>query len=87
MDGLAQRRTVVVHSRLAIRELRLDAARSRRHGLQVMTLEQLAARLAGGFLQPVDDEALRTAIRAALPETGLGELDGIKPSRAWSMRP
>ena len=78
MDGLAQRRTVVVHSRLAIRELRLDAARSRRHGLQVMTLEQLAARLAGGFLQPVDDEALRTAIQAAFPETGLGELDGIK---------
>jgi hypothetical protein len=76
--GVAQRRTVVAHGRLAMRELRLDAARDRRHGLQVMTFEQLASRLAGGLSRPVDDEALRTAIQAALPETALGELDGIK---------
>ena len=61
-----------------MRELRLDAARERRHGLQIMTFEQLAARLAGGLTQPVDDEALRAAIQATLPETALGELDAIK---------
>ena len=73
-----RRRTVVAHSRLAMRELRLDAARERRHGLQVMTFEQLAARLAGGFSRPVDDDALREAIVSVLPNSGLGELDGIK---------
>ena len=74
----APRRTVVAHSRLKMRELRLEAARKRRHGLQVMTFEQLAARLAGGLTQPVDDDALREAIAAVLPETALGELDAIK---------
>jgi PD-(D/E)XK nuclease superfamily len=61
-----------------MRELRLRAARERRHGLQVMTFEQLAARLAGGFARPIDDAALRAAIQAVLPVTVLGELDSIK---------
>ena len=43
-----------------------------------MTFERLAARLAGGLAQPVDDDALREAVTAVLPETALGELDGIK---------
>ena len=43
-----------------------------------MTFEQLAGRLAGGLIRPVDDDALRFAIKAALPEVALGELDGIK---------
>ena len=73
-----QRHTVIAHSLLRMRELRLEAARGRRHGLQIMTFEQLAARLAGGMAQPVDDDALREAITAVLPETALGELDGIK---------
>ena len=72
------RRTTVAHSRLRMKELRLAAARERRHGLQTMTFEQLAARLAGGLTQPVDDDALREAISAVLPETDLGELEGIK---------
>ena len=72
------RHTVIAHSLLRMRELRLEAARGRRHGLQIMTFEQLAARLAGGLVQPVDDDALREAITAVLPETALGELDGIK---------
>ena len=75
---VAHRRTVVVHGRLAMRELRLNAARERRHGLQIMTFEQLAARLAGGLTRPVDDETLRAAIQTTLPETALGELDAIK---------
>jgi PD-(D/E)XK nuclease superfamily len=61
-----------------MRELRLDAARARRHGLQIMSFEQLAVRLAGGFARSIDDESLRAAIQAALPETALGELDSIK---------
>lgn len=73
-----KRRTIVAHGRLAMRELRLDAARRRLHGLQILSFEQLAARLAGGFTRPVDDESLRSAIQVALPETALGELDGIK---------
>ncbi len=76
--GESPRRTVVAHSRLGMRELRLEAARNRRHGLQVMTFEQLAARLAGGLTRPVDDDVLRQAVAAVLPETDLGELDGIK---------
>ena len=72
------RRTVVAHSRLRMRELRLEAARKRWHGLRIVTFEQLAARLAGGLTQPVDDDALREAFVAVLPETDLGELDGIK---------
>ena len=77
MDS-AVRHTVISHSRLRMRELRLEAARGRRHGLKVMTFEQLAARLAGGLAQPVDDDALREAITGLLPGTALGELDGIK---------
>ncbi|WP_420995212.1 PD-(D/E)XK nuclease family protein [Cupriavidus sp. 30B13] len=72
------RRTVIVQGRLAAREWRLKAARGRLHGVQVISIEQMAARLAGGFLAPVDDDALRTAIQDALPVTPLGELDGIK---------
>ena len=72
------RRTVVAHSRLRMRELRLEAARNRWHGLRIVTFEQLAARLAGGLTQPVDDDALREAVLAVLPEADLGELDGIK---------
>ena len=43
-----------------------------------MTFEQLAARLAGGLVRPVENDALREAIKAVLPNTALGELDGIK---------
>ena len=73
-----ERRTTVAHGRVTMRELRLRAAREHCHGLQVMTFEQLAARLAGGLTQPVADDALREAINTVLPTIGLGELDGIK---------
>lgn len=76
--GAGIRATVVAHGRAAIRQLRLEAARTRRHGLQVMTFEQLAVRLAGGFARPIDDESLRAAIQAILPATPLGELESIK---------
>lgn len=73
-----QRQTYIAHGRLASREIRLDAARHQHHGTQVMTFEQLAARLAGGFAQTIDAETLREAIQRVLPSTDLGELDAIK---------
>ena len=73
-----ERQTIVVHGRVAMRELRLSAAREHHHGRQVMTFEQLAVRLAGGLAQAVDDDALREAIKAVLPQTTLGKLDDIK---------
>src|SRR3546814_9957306 len=78
MASMTDRRTSGAPGRMAMRELRRDAARHRRHGLQIMSFEQLAVRLAGGFARPIDDESLRTAIQAILPDTPLGELESIK---------
>lgn len=72
------RSTLICHGRLAMRDSRLAAARSRRHGLQIMSFEQAAVRLSGGFCRPVDEESLRTAIQAALVATPMGELERIK---------
>ena len=57
---------------------RLAAARIARHGLQVMTFEQAAVRLAGGFTQAIDTETLRAVIQVVLPATDMGELERIK---------
>lgn len=78
MTTIPNRKTIVAHGRLAMREVRLNAARNRIHGLQIMTFEQLVVRLAGGFAKPIDDESLRTALQCVLPITPLGELDRIK---------
>lgn len=75
---MSSRSTLVVHGRLAMREARLAAARGRRHGLQIMSFEQAAVRLAGGFVRPIDEESLRAAIQAVLPSTPMGELESIK---------
>ena len=72
------RSTLIVHGRLAMRSARLAAARDGRHGLQVMTFEQAAVRLAGGFLQAIDTEPLRSTLQTVLPTTDLGELEHIK---------
>ncbi len=72
------RRTVVTFGTVAMRERRLAAARRREHGLQVCTIEQLAARLAGGLRYQVAEKRLRAEIQAALPTADLGELEGIK---------
>jgi hypothetical protein len=61
-----------------MREARLAAARDGRHGLQIMSFEQAAVRLAGGFARPIDEESLRAAILTVLPETSMGELESIK---------
>ncbi len=71
------RETIIINSRLAWRLARGDAAAKRSHGLQVLSIEHLAARLAGGFLQVIDSDTLKDAIAKALA-ADLGELNGIK---------
>lgn len=75
---MTARRTKVVHTRLSGHILRLDAARNGANGVQVMTMGQLAGRLAGGFLQPIDPERLQEAVQAALAASDLGEFEAIK---------
>lgn len=77
MAGI-RRSTLIVHGRLAMRAARLRAARDGAHGLQIMTFEQAAVRLAGGFARPIDDESLRETIQEVLPLTTMGELEEIK---------
>ncbi|SIO57586.1 PD-(D/E)XK nuclease superfamily protein [Bradyrhizobium erythrophlei] len=76
--AFSARRTLVVHTVLAAHMARVTAARNGEIGLQIMRMGQLAARLAGGFLRPIDMDALREAVRSALPEIPLGELEPIK---------
>ena len=71
----AERRTVVVHTKLAGHIARVAAARADENGVQIMTMGQLAARLAGGLLRPIDPETLRDALREALPAVAMGELE------------
>ena len=78
VNAVTLRRTVVTHTMLAGRSARVAAARASTHGLQVLTMERLAARLAGGFIQPIDQEFLHDAVKAALANIQLGELDDIK---------
>lgn len=72
------RSTLIVYGRHAMREARLVAARSGQHGLQIMSFEQAAVRLAGGFARAIDEESLRAAIQTVLPETPMGEFEDIK---------
>jgi hypothetical protein len=72
------RRTIVVHTKLANSTARVDAARKNANGLQIFTMDRLAARLAGGFLQPIDDEILQAAVVQAISSIDLGELEAIK---------
>src|SRR3984893_9100326 len=73
-----KRCSVVVEGPLAFRMRRIDAARRGEAGVQIMTLPQLAARLAGGFTQPARSQDLDPAIRAALEMGGFAELESIR---------
>lgn len=57
---------------------RVHAARRNEAGVQVMTMGQLAARLAGGLLQPIDLNILAEAVSDTLPDVEMGELEPIK---------
>ena len=76
--SIPNRVTKIVHGQLAIQNQRFEAARTRNHGLQIMSFEQAAVRLAGGFSRPIGFDDLSIAIKEVLPETPLGELEKIK---------
>ena len=87
----ASRRTVVVEGPLAFRMRRIAAARRAEAGVQIMTLPQLAARLAGGFTRPARSQDLDPAIRLALEAGGFADLESIRGlpgmmrSVAWTL--
>ena len=60
-------------------------------GVQIMTLPQLAARLAGGFTRPARSQDLDPAIRSALEAGGFADLESIRElpgmtrSVAWTL--
>jgi len=70
-----RRRTLIVAGPLAFRMQRLAAARAGAAGLQLMTLPQLAARLAGGFTRPAVLHDLEPAIQQALTAGGYAEFE------------
>ena len=70
-------RTTVVAGPLALHTRRLLAARRGTLGMQIMTMEQLAAHLAGGLLRPASSEELDIAVRAALDGGGYGDLQEL----------
>ncbi len=61
-----------------MRMQRAAAARAKVIGREVVTLPQLASRLAGGFVGLAGPEQLYPLIRAALAEGGFAELDGVR---------
>ena len=77
------RETFVIHSRLSWRQVRGVAAIERQRGLQALAIEHVAARLAGGFLQPINSNSLNEAIGEAIA-MDLGELDDIKTLPGFS---
>jgi hypothetical protein len=80
------RRTIVVHTRLAGHVARVEAARAGEHGIQILMMGQLAARLAGGLLAPIDPDCLRDAVREALPEADPGRECGGMTARGLPTR-
>ena len=75
---MGSRKTIVVHTRLAGHMARVEAARACQSGVQIKTMDQIAARLAGGFLEPIDTDALEEAVSQAISTIPLGELEKIK---------
>lgn len=76
--SIKNRITKIVHGQLATQNQRFEAARTRNHGLQIMSFEQAAVRLAGGFSRPIKFDDLSSVIKEVLPNTPMGELEEIK---------
>lgn len=72
------RRTVVVEGPLAFRMRRWQAARDGESGLQIYTLAQLAARLAGGFYAPALSDELEPAVTQAFAAGGFNEIEAMR---------
>lgn len=77
-DRLPKLRTAVVEGPLAFQMRRFAAAQVGDCGLQILSLPQLAARLAGGFAVAASAEHLEPAIRDTLVEGGFAELEHVR---------
>ncbi len=77
---MIERHTFLVASRLARSQALLEAARAQAHGRQILSPAQAVARLAGGFLQPIEREALQEILHEVLKDDSidLGELNEIR---------
>ena len=71
-------RTTVIEGSLAFQMRRAIAARTNECGLQILSLPQLAARLAGGFTTPVAKGNLDLAIQHALAAGMFSELEAVR---------
>ena len=71
------RETYVVPNRHAWRSSRTEAAFEGAQGRLILTIEQVAAQLAGGFLREIDIEELKAVI-LGLDDVPLGDLDEIR---------
>ncbi len=71
------KRTVLVQGALAYGMRRAAAARIGENGIQIMTLPQMAARLAGGFAHLATGDVLDPAIRAALDEGEFQDIEAV----------
>src|SRR5262245_61091332 len=71
-------KTAIVEGSLAFQMRRAAAARANESGLQILSLPQLAARLAGGFTASVTAEHLEPAIQRALNDAGLIEFEHVR---------
>ncbi len=70
--------TVIVNGRLAINTERYATAIRNEDARQVMAIEHVAARLAGGMLQMIDILTLRQLVAEVVQDIDLGELNAIK---------
>lgn len=74
---MLERATRVASGPLALKMHRLQAARDGAVGVEIFSLPQLAARLAGGFARLATSEDVQPAIRAALEQGGFAELENL----------
>jgi RecB family exonuclease len=72
------RRTAVVCNTVGWHERRFRAALDREHGLRIVTIQQLAELLAGGFLRILGRPDLQQLVTRALSELSFGAIEPIK---------
>lgn len=70
--------TIVVHNAVTWHEHRLGAARRQAHGVRIVTVEQLAELLAGGFCKIVTKSQLQRLVSLALTDLTFGSIEEIK---------
>jgi len=86
------RKTAIIQGLLAYATRRAAAARAGENGLQIMTVPQLAARLAGGFWHNATVEDVERAVRGALDAGGFEDIEsvrhlpGMTRAIAWTLR-